>query len=259
MYHNTIEEEKRFLLRLWNDFSKWSSSKSGNSNLGTERIVSDIICPKCKMGKVINYGIVEEYKESGTVSFGMNHICEKCGEKFDRSDIGDDIFFNTPREKADYLETPLGRFMVLVNGEPLSFEYRVDIREVEGYRLDVFLVNVDTSMLKKGDKIHAGIDGVHLTGIGGDERCSYAEAENDDVYMVINGEEIIEMETDIEYYTFISDYTVESDGFDYLIHQDPKIITEKYHSSSWMLKFDIAWGKKDICGNYEEVIEMAVW
>lgn len=61
MYHKTVEEEEKFLCSLWDVFDAWVSKKHPNAELGTEMVESNLKCPKCGIGEIINYGTVEAY------------------------------------------------------------------------------------------------------------------------------------------------------------------------------------------------------
>lgn len=83
MYYKMIDEENDFLCNLWRIFDDWVISKSDNAEVGTEIVNCNLICPKCKTGKIINYGTTEIYHKD-LRSFGMKHVCENCCEEFDR-------------------------------------------------------------------------------------------------------------------------------------------------------------------------------
>ena len=209
------------------------------------------------MGKIINYGTAKIYHKN-LRSFGMKHICENCHEEFDRNRISEDIYNHTPYEMLDYLDTPLGRFLVLRNSEPISFRYWTMKTDIDGIEMDKHFVNIDTSSMEKGDSIFAGIKGAGFEYLDGDERCSYRSAESADYFLVLNGEEIDEYEVDIEDYSFITEYA-DGDGYQYLIHQDPHKFIDVVSHFCRVITLTIAWGRKDMCDDYEYIIEQAAW
>lgn len=257
MYYKTIEEEKNFRCNLWRIFDDWVISKRDNTELGTEIVNCSLICPKCKSGKIINYGITEIYHKD-LRSFGMKHVCENCHEEFDRERISEDIYNHTPYEMLDHLDTPFGRFLVLRNGEPISFRYRTMKTDVDGIEMDEHFVDIDTSPMIKGDLIFAGIKGAGHEYLDGDEQCSYRSAENADYYLVLNGEEIDEYEVNIEDYSFITE-GADGDGYYYMIHRDPHNFKDVVSHFCRVITLTIAWSRKDICDDYENVIEQAAW
>ena len=257
MYYKTIEEETEFLCALWHAFNDWVISKRDSAEVGTEIVNCDLLCPKCKTGKIINYGITEIYHKD-LRSFGMKHVCENCNEEFDRIMISEDIYSHTPHVMLDHLDTPLGRFFVLRNGEPISFRYWTMKTDIDGIEMEKHFVDIDTSSMEKGDSVFAGIKGAGLEYLDGDERCSYRSAENADYFLVLNGEEIDEYEVDIEDYSFITE-GADGDGYQYIIHRDPQKFKDVVSHFCKVITLTIAWSRKDICDDYENVIEQAAW
>ena len=257
MYHKTIEEEQKFLWSLWDVFDAWVSKKHPNAELGTEIVESDLKCPKCGIGKIINYGTVEVYR-GDLRSFSMRHICENCQEEFDRIKINEDIYENEPYEMLQKLETPLGSFCVSRNNEIIPFRYRQIKTDVHGMEMIKHLMDIDTSFMKKDDMVFAGIKGAGLVYLDGDERCSYRSAENEEWFLVLNGEEINNYEVDIEDYSFITEEADEN-GYSYLIHRDPASYRNEPSHFCRVISLCLAWGKKNMCEDYEKVIEETVW
>lgn len=257
MYYKTIEEETEFLWALWHIFDDWVISKTDGAEVGTEIVNRDLLCPKCKTGEIINYGITEIYLKD-LQSFGMKHVCENCHEEFDRIRISEDIYSHEPYEMVDHLDTPLGRFLVLRNGEPIFFRYWTRKTDIDGIEMEKHFVDIDTSSMEKGDSVFAGIKGAGLEYWDGDERCGYRSAENADYFLVLNGEEIDEYEVDIEDYSFIT-AGADGDGYQYIIHRDPHKFKDVVSHFCRVITLTIAWSRKDICDDYENVIEQAAW
>lgn len=257
MYFKTIEEEQEFLWSLWQVFDDWVIKNHKTAKPGTEVVECDLLCPVCKTGRIINYGIVEE-NHNGLHSFGMRHVCEHCHEEFDRIKVNEDIYNHTPFTMLEELETPVGKFRVFRNDELIPFHYRTVKTDIEGIELTKHLIDVDTSFMKQGDKVFAGIKGAGLVYRDGGEQCTYRSAENEECFLVLNGEYIDDYEVDIEDYSFISEYEDE-DGFAYLIHRNPEDYREVVSRFCRTISFCIAWGQKDLCENYEDVIEQAAW
>ena len=256
MYNHTVEEEIEFVNQLWHIFTNWAVKKDYNSDEpGSEIIECDIICPKCGKGKIINYGITS-INHNNRKSYGMKHICNMCHERFDRIKINEDIYNNTPYEIKENFDTPLGKFQVLRNGETFPFRYRIEKICIKGIEICRHFIDIDTSTMNKGDKVFAGIIGAGLEYFDGDERCSYRSAENDDIFLILNGEEIDEFEVDINDYSFITE-NADENGYHYLIHRDPNIYINNISHSCRVITLTIAWERKDICDGYEDVIELA--
>lgn len=257
MYHKTIEEENEFRCNLWHVFDNWVISKDEHPELGTEVVPCEMACPKCRKGKIINYGTIEPYHKN-LHSFGMKHVCENCHEVFDRIRIYEDIYNNTPYDMVDHLDTPLGLFQVLRNEKKIAFRYWTAETDIDGTKMTKHFIDIDTSSMKEGDKVFAGIKGAGLEYLDGDERCSFRSAENEEYFLVLNGEEIDDYEVDIEDYSFVTE-GADGDGYEYLVHRDPYRYTDKPPHSCRVISLILAWGRKDMCDNYEEIIEEVAW
>ena len=59
MYFKTSEE--KILWTLWQVFNGWVAEKHQIAELGIEVVDCELLCPVCKTGKIVNYGLVEEY------------------------------------------------------------------------------------------------------------------------------------------------------------------------------------------------------
>ena len=257
MYTNSFEEERDFLDSLWKSFNDWSLKRDPyNINVETERFFSNIVCPKCHSSFIVNIGKCH-FNNNRIVSYSMEHICDYCGEKFDRVKIGEEIYDNIPKERVKKVMTPLGDFQVIKNGKPIEFKYWTFKTELNEKERIAHQIDVDTSLMLKDDKVFAGIIGAGFDYRDGDERCVYLSAENKDCFLVLNAEQIDDFEVDIEDYSFIST-SYDENGAEYLIHKDPqRFINEPSHLCR-TIKFTMAWGDKTE-GNYEEEIEMTAW
>jgi len=257
MYCNTIEEERDLLGKLWNVFDGWVVHKASDLAAGTYDVPGNIACPKCHIGMIKNLGTVDKSRSNLGI-YSMKHQCQSCREVFDRIDIGEDIYRNAPHEMIDALETPLGTFRVLLNGKPILFCHSTYTSEIEGHELTEHLMDIDTSQMKKGDEVFTGFETLKLESIGSDEREIYIAAENDDYYMVFNGEEITVYEANLDDYTFESADWNEH-GFEYVIHQDLDNLKNIKSRFCRVITQSIAWGLKSMCENYAEIIEQAAW
>lgn len=162
-------------------------------------------------------------------------------------------------KNTNSLETPLGRFLIKKNGRPIEFKYRVIEHDIEDITIHSFSIDIDTSDMDIGDSIILGIDGAKLSGRGSDEQCVYLDAEDDDWYLVLNGEIIDDWEVDdINDYTFVTE-GYDENGFEYLIHQNPDTLKERDYRPFRVIQITMAWGLKTISDNYEEIIEQAAW
>ncbi len=124
--------------------------------------------------------------------------------------------------------------------------------------MEKHFVDIDTYSMEKGDSVFAGITGTGFEYLDGDERCSFRSAENADYFLVLNGEEINEYEADTEAYSFITE-GADGDGYHYMIHQDPHKFTDAVFHYCKVISLTIAWGRKDMCNEYENIIEQAAW
>lgn len=156
------------------------------------------------------------------------------------------------------LETPLGSFCVSRNNEIIPFRYRQIKIDVSGIEMIKHLMDIDTSFMKRDDKVFAGIKGAGFVYLDGDERCSYRSAENEEWFLVLNGEEIDNYEVDIEDYSFITEDEDEN-GYFYLIHRDPANYRNEPSRMCRVISLCLAWGKKNMCEDYEKIIEQAAW
>lgn len=257
MYHQTIEEEREFLLRLLDEHIKWADP--GGVEPGIERIETDILCPKCKAGRIIDLCITGISEKTGMRWRKMEHVCGCCHEEFSWVRIREDIYAHTPFDKLDGLDTPVGRFRVLLNGNPTPFRHVAGTVTVDGMQIAVHDIDIDTMDMAEGDAVLAGIEGAGLERTDSDERCVFCSAENDEWYVVVKGKWIDEWEViDVDDYSFISEY-YDRDGFSYRIHQDPAALVGEINHYCWTISLCLAWERKSLCDDYEDVIERAAY
>ncbi len=161
------------------------------------------------------------------------------------------------KQPIDHLKTPLGTFQVLRNGRSIPFQYVRTMDVIKGFEMEIHSVDIDTSLMRKGDHIQTGIPEATFLALNSDEQCIFNYAENDEWYLVLNSEEILPCDA-AEEYTFITD-DFDQHGWEYLIHQEPSDFIHKPNRACRIISLRLTWGRKDFCEDYREIIEEAAW
>lgn len=242
MYTESIESEKEFVSELCRSF---------HFNMEDGEIVTVRECPKCHSGTVVTKCI--HFNSNGHVGYRYRPYCDSCGEKFSISRMKKDIFFHTPYTMIEKLETPFGDIFEKINGRTVPIRYRTEtcesVEEPPGKPIVLHIIDIDTTGLKKNDRITCGFETDTLEFNDGDVRAVLYSCENEELFFEICAYEPEELE---DYCYQLEDYEDYGDklgdfykkGFVYRITQDPSRFDRSNFYPSKIISLAVAWVNK---------------
>ena len=238
LYTDSLAEETAFHSALWN---------SCLSDVKDNEAIAVSGCPKCRKGTVFSKRVHEV--TNGLASWHYDHICDRCGEKFDRNAIGTDIFFHKEREVLDRIRTPFGDLRVKVNGIAVPFHCRTAealSQENTGEQkpFTTYDIEIDMLRLKPGTKISIGFDSELLEFEDSDEHTTLYTCEDGNTMLGLCAYEPFEpYEEDFDSHCYVlDDYSPQ--GFTYRIISDPKKQDVNAYLRSRVLPISAAWVDK---------------
>lgn len=235
MYTGAVESEREFLVDLW---------KSHNISMrdGEEAFIRK--CPKCRVGNVIAH--CTQGIENGYKFWKWQHRCDACGEEFGIARMNSDIFFNTPFEMLDQIETPFGNVTVKRNGKPIHFRCRnekyEDTEDAQDKSVLMKIIDIDMSECKQGDILFCGFDDEILECNDSDERSVIYSCENGTFLLGLCAYEPDELDID-DYCYRLDDYCKK--GFGYKIISDPKSFDADEFYQSKITSLAVTWLRKE--------------